>query len=55
MEINVQSMEGGNSVSSLLCTLTETLMELKCKLWRKSVEKVVKSLKERFILHQKQS
>lgn len=44
MEINVQRVEGGNSVSFLLHMLIETLVELKCKLWRKSVEKVVKIL-----------
>lgn len=44
MEINVQGLEGGNSASSLLCTLIETLVQLKCQLWRKSVEKIVKIL-----------
>lgn len=44
MGINVQGVEGGNSASSLLCTLIETLVELKCQLWRKSVEKRVKIL-----------
>lgn len=44
MRINVQGMAGGHSASSLLCTLIETLVELKCQLWRKSVEKRVKIL-----------
>lgn len=44
MEINIQRVEGGNSASSLLCELIEALMELKCKLWRKTVENLVKIL-----------
>lgn len=43
MEINVQIVQGGNSVSFLFCMLIGNLMELKCKLWR-SVEKAVKIL-----------
>lgn len=35
-------MEGENSAISFLCILIETLAELKCQLWRRSVEKKVK-------------